>query len=58
MSAEVGQHPVEEVGDPGVDPGVAGLRAPVPEADDPHQQPRAGLLTTQAFAALLSQNQK
>ena len=58
MSAEVGEHPVEEVSHPGVDPGVARLRAPVPEADDPHQQPGAGLLTTPVIAALHSKSER
>ena len=40
---EICQDPVHEVGDPGVDPRVAGLRAPVPEADDAYQEPGSGL---------------
>ena len=40
---EVGQDPVHEVCDPGVDPRVAGLRASVPEADDADQEPGASL---------------
>ena len=35
--------PWPHLGDPGVDPRVAGLRAPVPEADDAYQEPGAGL---------------
>ena len=40
---QVGQDPVHEVRDPGVDPRVAGLRAPVTKADDADQEPGAGL---------------